>query len=57
VDGADFDEVSSTVLASMQAALTRYGCQVPQIVIEQAPPEVNRSSQKLQRVRRAFPHP
>lgn len=57
VEGADFAEVAETVRASMEAALTRFGCALPAIEVEQAPPEVNRSSQKLQRVRRAFPHP
>jgi putative adenylate-forming enzyme len=57
VDGVDFEQVAATVRASMEAALTRYGCRLPEIEIEQAPPEVNRSSQKLQRVRRAFSHP
>lgn len=44
-------------IAHVLVAVVVVGCRLPAMEIEQAPPGVNRSSQKLQRVRRAFPHP
>ena len=55
--GADFQALVQAVGASLQAMFTRYDCRCPQVDFQRAPPELNRSSQKLQRVRRAFSPP